>query len=282
MAGALRQGLYATVLDQHPEGGRPRIAFCHGLFGQGKNWTTVAKQLSDDYAVTLIDMPNHGRSDWTDELSYPALADRLAGFLADADGGEKWNVVGHSMGGKIAMALALRHPDLVQRLCVVDIAPVDYRGKSEFDRYADAMRSVDLDQLRSRSEADDQLRSAVPDPTVRGFLLQNLRRSAGGSHHAGWHWQMNLRLLGDQLDRLTDWPDPFPGRGNVLPSYPGPTLWVAGADSDYIKPEYAPAMKGLFPRVRSIKIKSARHWVHSEQPEIFVQVLRRFLDQPAS
>ncbi|HEY9294439.1 MAG TPA: alpha/beta fold hydrolase [Microlunatus sp.] len=278
MVHELKHGLYATVLDQHPQEHQPRVAFCHGLFGQGKNWTSVAKQLSDRYAVTLIDMPNHGRSDWTEELSFPELADQLGCYLADAGGEDPWAVVGHSMGGKIAMALALRHPELVQRLCVVDIAPVDYRGKSEFDGYVAAMRSIDLDQLQSRVEADDQLRDGVPNPTVRSFLLQNLRR--GDSDHPGWHWQMNLRLLGDQLDRLTDWPDPFPIGREGRDSYQGPTLWVAGADSDYIRPEYTPTMKRLFPQVRSVKIKGARHWVHSEQPDIFVQVLRRFLGQP--
>lgn len=280
--------LHTTILDDHPGPDRPRIAFCHGLFGHGKNWTTIGKQLATDYSVALIDMPNHGRSPWTDELSYPGMAALLADTLSPSTGsgsgstvsgpgsegsrrGGPWTVVGHSMGGKIAMALALTRPELVARLVVVDIAPVDYHGQSEFRSYIDALRSVDLGTLPSRQAADDQLRDRVPDPTVRSFLLQNLRRGTGAG--AGWHWQMNLRLLADQLEVLGGFPELDTG------PYQGPTLWVGGADSDYIRPEYADTMKRLFPQVHTVKIKNARHWVHSEQPQIFVEVLRNFLSR---
>lgn len=268
-----RARLHGTVLDHHREHPRPRVAFCHGLFGQGKNWTTIGKQLADDYTVALIDMPDHGRSPWTRDLSYPLFADLVADWLRS--NGERWTVVGHSMGGKIAMSLALAHPELVSGLCVVDIAPVDYRGSTEFGRYVAGMRAIDLAALRNRADADDQLADAVPDPKVRSFLLQNLRRGADGTGD-GWHWQMNLQLLGDRLDVLGGWPDQH-GR-----TYPGPTLWVAGAESDYIRDEYAPAMRALFPQVRTVKIKNARHWVHSDQPAVFTAVLRDFLARNAT
>ncbi|GAB3928377.1 alpha/beta hydrolase [Microlunatus endophyticus] len=261
-------GLHSSILDARPGPDRPGIVFCHGLFGQGKNWTTIGRQFAQDYRVALVDMPDHGRSPWTDELSYPAMAALLAADLESS--GRRWTVVGHSMGGKIAMVLALTRPELVEQLVVVDIAPVDYGGRGEFLQYADAMRAIDLAALESRQSADDQLRAAVPDSTVRGFLLQNLRRGdrSGGP---GWHWQMNLELLGDHLGVLSGFPDL-----DAAP-YPGPTLWVAGADSDYIRQEHAGRMRQLFPRVRTVTIKNAGHWVHSEQPEIFVDVLRRFL-----
>lgn len=268
-----RSGLFATVLDHHPDRQRPRIAFCHGLFGQGKNWTTVGKQLAEDYRVALIDMPEHGRSPWSDDLSYPGMAERLAGYLDD--GGRPWALVGHSMGGKIAMTLALTRPDLVERLVVVDIAPVDYGGRGEFSRYVEAMQALDLGTLPSRQAADEQLAEKVPDRTVRGFLLQNLRRGGDGSN-TNWHWQMNLRLLGDRLEVLSGFPE------LDTPPYDGPTLWIAGADSDYIGQEHAAAMKKLFPQVRSVKIKNAAHWVHAEQPEIFTEVLRTFLSRTPS
>ena len=285
--------LYTKILDDHPGQDRPRIGFCHGLFGQGKNWTTIGRQLASDYTVALIDMPDHGRSPWTDELTYPGMAALLADTLSPSTSSglestssglestssgpgprssgldKPWTVVGHSMGGKIAMTLALTRPELVDRLVVVDIAPVDYHGQSEFGSYVDALRAVDLGGLGSRQAADDQLRDQVPDPTVRSFLLQNLRR--GTADGAGWHWQMNLQLLGDQLEVLGGFPDL-----DAAP-YEKPTLWVAGADSDYIQPAYAGTMRRLFPQVRTVKIKNARHWVHSEQPEIFIQVLRNFL-----
>lgn len=244
------------------------MLFCHGLFGQGKNWTQVAKQLADRHRVWLADMPNHGRSGWTDDLDYLDLADRVAAVIDPAD---PVTLVGHSMGGKIAMVLALRHPELVQRLCAVDIAPVTYRSRSEFGGYVDAMRGLDLSALERRSDADDRLRAAVPDDGVRGFLLQNLRREGDR-----WRWQQNLRLLGDRLDVLGGWPeDELAG----TPPYDGPVLWVAGADSGYVREEHEPAMRRWFPHQQRVTIKKAGHWVHAEQPQVFVEVLRRFLQQ---
>lgn len=255
--------LHYSVLDHNQAAQHPRIAFLHGLFGQGRNWTTIARRLADDYSSTLIDLPNHGRSDWTSTVSYPAQADQVAKLLTALGGSDDWTLVGHSMGGKIAMALALRHPALVARLCVVDMSPVDYPVQTEFADYVQAMRSIDLTTLSSREAADEQLSTGVPDPNVRAFLLQNLRHAG-----SGWRWQMNLQLLGDQLSTLGGWPhldaEPFPG----------PTLWIAGANSGYVRPEYAPAMRALFPQTRTVRIKGAGHWVHSERPETFLNVLR--------
>ena len=179
-------------------------------------------------------------------------------------------LVGHSMGGKISMLVALRHPELVERLVVVDVAPVPYDHASEFDGYIKAMRAIDLDALKGRSDAEDALREAVPNPTVRGFLLQSLRRD--GDH---WRWYLNLELLGRDLDAITDWPEAE--LAGTAP-YDGPVLWVGGADSAYVHADYAAAMDRWFPRNRRVTIKGAGHWVHSEQPEVFVEVLRRFLD----
>lgn len=258
--------LHVLTQDDQPEAGHHRVAFLHGLFGQGRNWNTIARRLSDRYAVSLIDLPNHGRSDWTTTLSYPEQADQVADVLSRIGGQDPWTVVGHSMGGKIAMMLALRHPALLQRLCVVDIAPVSYPGQRDFAVYIEAMRSLDLDTLPSREAADRQLAAAVPSASVRAFLLQNLRRDG-----TGWRWQMNLALLGDHLDTLGGWPEP-----DAAP-YPGPTLWIAGAESDYVRTEYEPIMRGWFPQLRTVRVKGAGHWVHSEQPDTFGQVLEKFL-----
>lgn len=241
----------------------PPVAFLHGLFGQGKNWTTLAKQLSGDRQVILIDMPNHGRSAWTAGVSYPDMAEAVAEVLADHG---PTAVVGHSMGGKIAMALALQRPELVERLCVVDISPVDYQGLTSFGKYVHGMRALDLDQLTDRTAADVGLQPYVEDATVRGFLLQNLRRDG-----QSWRWQMNLQVLGDQLDVLAGWPQ------IAADPYQGKVLWLAGQNSHYIQPEYADPMHALFPRARLVTIKKAGHWVHSEQPEAFLATLRMFL-----
>ena len=241
-----------------------RVVFCHGLFGQGRNWTQAAKALSTEHRVLLLDMPNHGRSPWTETFDYLELADLVGAELGD----EPVALVGHSMGGKIAMCLALRHPELVDRLAVVDVAPVAYPSGREFVGYIETMQGLDLASLGSRSEAEDALREAVPNPVVRSFLLQNLRRSDDG-----WHWQLNLDLLGDSMPGLTGWPAEALGEA----TYDGPVLWVGGADSDYIADEHAEEMDRRFPRNRRVLVKGAGHWVHSEQPEVFLEVLKRFL-----
>ena len=248
----------------------PRVVLLHGLFGQGRNFTGVAKALADRSRVLLVDLPNHGRSGWTAEVSYPAMADQLADLLEQTSNGQPWAVVGHSMGGKVAMTLALNRPQLVERLCVVDISPTPSRTVTSFDRYVAALRSIDLGSLTGRADADAELSAWVPEASIRGFLLQNLRREGSGAA-ATWRWQMNLEVLGDQLDTIGGWPD------LDVAAYPGPVLWLAGADSGYVTQDDVPLMRALFPRVRLVRVKGAGHWVHSDQPEVFVATLRRFL-----
>jgi pimeloyl-ACP methyl ester carboxylesterase len=258
----------------------PRIVFVHGLFGQGKNWTTIAKGLSDDHRVTLFDLPNHGHSPWSDRVDYQDMADMLAGELEAM--GEPVTLVGHSMGGKVAMLLALRRPELLRALVVVDIAPSEYplsggrtddpdEEASPFADYIAAMRALDLGSLRTRQDADDALRNAVPSRMVRSFLLQSLVREGLGTG-GGWRWRLNLELLERDLGNLRSFPPIPPGT-----HFDGPVLWVAGADSTYVLPEDRPRMDALFPATRLVRIKNSGHWVHSEQPEVFLETLRRFL-----
>jgi esterase len=258
-------GLFSTQLGSSG----PRVVFLHGLFGQGKNWTTIAKDLSDAARVTLVDLPNHGQSPWTDHFSYPEMAAQVAELLWVQGGDDQWAVIGHSMGGKVAMTLALHQPELVARLCVVDVSPVTTAEITDFDTFVRGMRAIDLETLPDRRDADAQLATYVSDPSIRGFLLQNLRRDNSASN--GWRWQMNLAMLGDHLAEMSDWPD------LRAQPYNGPVLWLAGAESPYIQPEYAAAMRALFPRVQLVTIKGAGHWVHSEQPQVFLAIMRRFL-----
>jgi len=244
-----------------------RILFLHGLFGQGRNWTQIAKAFTDRHRVTLVDLPHHGRSPWQDEFDYLAVADDVAALL---DRSDPVALVGHSMGGKVAMLVALRHSELVARLCVVDIAPVAYPSAREFSGYVDALKAMDLKRIATREEADHALEAAVPQVTVRAFLLQNLRRDAA----SGWRWQANLDTLGRDLDEIAGWPA---DRLDGTPPYQGPVLWVAGQNSAYVQDAYAEEMDRWFPRNRRVTVKGAGHWVHSEQPDIFVEVLRRFL-----
>jgi pimeloyl-ACP methyl ester carboxylesterase len=259
---SMSSGLHTTSIGDH---GSP-VVFCHGLFGQGRNWTQIGKALAVDHRVLLVDLPHHGRSPWTERFDYLDIADRVAGLMSADD---PVTLVGHSMGGKVAMILALRHPDLVERLCVVDVAPVAYDRMSEFAGYVEAMRGLDLDALAQRGDADAALEEAVPNPTVRGFLLQNLRRDGDG-----WRWQVNLDVLGEDLHAVGGWPE---DRLGDVTSYTRPVLWVGGETSDYVREEHAPAMDRWFPHNRRVTVKGAGHWVHSEQPEVFLEVLRRFI-----
>jgi len=265
MTGTGSEDLFSTSLGTTG----PRVVFLHGLFGQGRNWTTIAKALAGQARVLLVDLPNHGRSAWTEQFSYPDMADRVADLLQRMGDGEAYAVVGHSMGGKVAMTLALHHPTLVARLAVVDVSPAPTAEISHFARYVEGMRSLDLGTLSDRTAADRHLAPYVPDPGIRSFLLQNLRRDPG--RDGGWRWQMNLSLLGDHLAAMGSWTDPD------ADPYPGPVLWLAGARSGYVRPDYAPAMRALFPRVRLVTVKDAGHWLHSDRPDVFLSVIRRFL-----
>lgn len=257
----------------------PRVVFVHGLFGQGRNWTTIAKGLADRRRVVLVDLPNHGHSPWSDQVNYLDMAERLADELASY--GEPVTLVGHSMGGKVAMALALQRPELLRGLVVVDIAPVEYplsggrtddpdEEASPFAAFIAAMRAIDLNRLSSRQEADEALAPAVRSRMVRGFLLQNLEREGT----TGWRWRLNLPVLERDLDRLRGFPDPAPGA-----RFDGPVLWLAGANSHYVLDRDRARMDELFPQTRLVRVKNAGHWVHSEQPEIVLETLRRFLDR---
>jgi len=248
------------------ESGQP-VVFLHGLFGQGRNFTQVAKALTPEFRSLLLDLPNHGRSAWTEDFDYAATADLVAehlrgGFAADGP----VHVVGHSMGGKVAMLLALRHPDLVDRLVVADIAPASGGSLGEFAHLLDSLAAIDLSTLTRRGEADERLAERVHDARVRGFLLQNLR--ADGDT---FRWQANLDLLRRDLPTIGGFPDVGDG------TFDHPVLWVAGDRSDYVRPEHGPQMRRLFPRTTLVTLKGAGHWVHSEQPEAFVSALRTFL-----
>src|SRR3712207_5913189 len=197
--------------------------------------------------------------------------------------GEPVTLVGHSMGGKVAMTLALRRPELLRALVVVDIAPVDYplqggrtddpdEEASPFAAFIEAMKAMDLGSLASRADADAALQTAVPSRMVRSFLLQSLVREGTGGD--GWRWRLNLDLLGRDLGELRGFPEPPPGA-----TFDGPVLWIAGANSTYVLDEDRPHMDALFPATRLVRIKNAGHWVHSEQPEVFLETLRRFLER---
>ncbi len=236
--------------------------FLHGLLGQGKNWSTIAKLLLPASSL-LVDLPDHGRSPWSEDVSYESMADAVADLLRDLGEPTPVTLVGHSMGGKVAMLVALAHPELVGRLAVVDISPAE-RHAMEFVRYLDAMLAIDLSAITTRADADARLLDAAPDPVVRGFLLQGLQRT-----DTGWAWQPNLPGLRRGVARIGGWPA-------VRGTYEGPVLWMGGDRSDYVTRDELPAMRALFPRVRLVVVKGAGHWVHADQPTVVADTLRQW------
>lgn len=239
------------------------LVIVHGLFGSARNWGVIAKRLSDRGPVLAVDQRNHGESPWAAPHDYPAMAADLAEVVA-AHGGRA-DVIGHSMGGKAAMVLALRHPDMVRRLLVADIAPVGYDHSQM--QYIDAMRAVDLAGVEKRADAVAQLaRLLDDDPVLPSFFTQSLDVGAR-------RWRLNLDQLATDMPRILGFP-------KIDGSFPGTTLFLSGARSDYVLPEHRPRIRTLFPRARFAKLAGAGHWLHAEKPREFEASARAFLDAP--
>lgn len=262
----------------------PRIAFCHGLFGQGRNWMQIAKAVSGPSGTQaralLVDLPDHGRSPWSGSFSFEGYAAQLADTLSAAAPGERWTLVGHSLGGKTAMVAALQHAELIERLCIVDIAPKSYGDLHRFRGYIEGMQRMPLSQLASRADADEwYAREVEPDPGVRAFLLQNLRRE--GDH---WRWQANVELFAADAAQgnasvIADWPTAAVAG---CAAYPGPVVWLRGGESEYITDADVETMRTYFPRVRQVTVKGAGHWVHADRPGVVVETITRLLRAPLS
>ncbi|MQQ09949.1 alpha/beta fold hydrolase [Epibacterium sp. SM1979] len=239
---------------------QPPLLIVHGLYGSARNWGVIAKRLSDTRQVIAVDQRNHGFSPWTATHSYPELAADLAEVI-QAHGGQM-DVLGHSMGGKAAMTLALQHPELVRRLLVADIAPVAY-SHSQI-QFITAMRTVDLATLERRSDAEAQLSAAGVDPALQSFFTQSL-------DIPNKRWRLNLDTLEAEMPKVLSFPDAVSGQ------WSGPALFLSGANSDYVQPEHRPRIKSLFPNAKFAKIPGAGHWLHAEKPREFEAAARMFL-----
>ncbi|MCV2447032.1 alpha/beta fold hydrolase [Paracoccus sp. DMF] len=251
-----------NMIETGVDSSLPPVLLAHGLFGSGRNLGGLARRLAETRRVISVDMRNHGDSFHDPDHSYPALAQDLARVI-EASGG-KADVLGHSMGGKAAMTLALTRPERVRRLVVMDIAPFAY-GHSQTD-LVDAMQAVDLTGLRLRSDADARLAAHVSDPGVRAFLLQSLDLKADPPR-----WKFNLDALRDQMPLLVGWPEIAPG------GFDGPALFLAGAESDYCRAPQAEAIRRHFPQAEIRVIERAGHWLHADRPAEVAAAVEAFL-----
>lgn len=237
---------------------RPDLLIAHGLFGSGRNWGVISKRLSDERKITAVDMRNHGLSPWYNSHKYEELAEDLAEVIGDA----QVDVLGHSMGGKAAMVLALNYPEKINKLIVADIAPIAYQGIDLAP--IKAMRGVDLSRVERRSDALGQMQGVAEE--LKSFLLQSLDIGRKA-------WRLNLDVLESQMALIRGFPD-MSGK-----QFPGEVLFLTGATSDYMLPDYREVTKALFPKAKFAKIPGAGHWLHAEKPREFEAAVRAFLNR---
>ncbi len=251
-------------LIRHPaqaETGRPPLVIAHGLFGSGRNWGVIARRLADAREVVAVDMRNHGESPRQPTQGYAEMAADIAEVIRHLGG--RADVLGHSMGGKAAMMLALTDGELVNRLVVADIAPVAYMH-DQVPNVA-AMRSVPLDRIRTRADADAALALRIDDPALRAFFLQSLDLRSDPPQ-----WRLNLDVLEAEMPQIVGWPD-------VDGKFEGPALFLSGAESGYVRPQNREAITALFPAARFARLAGAGHWLHAEKPREFEETVRVFL-----
>ncbi len=240
----------------------PPIVILHGLLGFFDNWQTIARALADNYWVITPDLRNHGRSPHADTHTYGEMSQDVLSLL-DQLGIPSATLMGHSMGGKVAMQLALDHPERIDRLVVIDMAPTAASGGHETIFHA--LLHLDLQHLRTREEADARLKEHIPDTAVRQFLLKNLTRHSDGS----FAWKMNLPVLWKYYSDILS-------AVNGVP-FAKPALFVRGGNSNYIRPDDEAVIRQLFPRAQIETIVGAGHWVHADKPQELLALLRSFL-----
>lgn len=240
--------------------GQPPLVIAHGLFGSARNWGVISKRLSDLRDVVAVDLRNHGGSPHRSPHNYDEIAADLAAVIEDLGG--QADLLGHSMGGKAAMMLALTQPAKVRKLIVADIAPVAYAH--DHTNHIEIMRNLDLTDITRRSEADARLAAVLPDPGLRAFFLQSLDLSNGPS------WKLALDILERDMDKIIGWPD-------VSGQFTGPALFVAGEASDYLTEAHHAKIVSHFSEATFHTIPGAGHWLHAEQPRAFVDVISQFL-----
>jgi pimeloyl-ACP methyl ester carboxylesterase len=240
--------------------GKP-LMILHGLFGFSDNWQTHAKKLAEYYRIILVDLRNHGRSDWSDDFSYDIMADDVI-ELAESLDLEEMILVGHSMGGKVAMHLAAKREDLLEKLVIVDMGIKGY--PMHHDHIIEGIKSVQLNGISARREAEEQLSKHIDSNGIRQFLLKNMYWKEKGQ----LAWRMNVDVLERAMPEIL--------KGFEAPEIFTPTLFLRGALSNYVLDDDLPKIEAQFPDMELVTIENAGHWVHAEAPNEFQEALLGF------
>ena len=254
------------------------IVIVHGLYGSSDNWLTVAKKLSANYKVFMIDQRNHGRSPNSEEHSYEAMKNDLVEFF-DQQKIEKAILMGHSMGGKTTMCFAADYPERIEKLIVVDIAPKDYFLLNDESQYylhnniLRAMLELDFSRIESRKQVEDFLNERIDSTQIVQFLLKNVHRNKENHHY---EWRLNVPVLYDNLDEIIKGVNAY-WFDDRLPISNYPVLFIKGANSNYILPEDFASIRRIYPEAEIVQIPDAGHWLHAEQPQLFMEAVLNFL-----
>ena len=251
------------MLNHKTFGSGPNLVILHGLFGMLDNWQTLARKWAEDYTVTLLDLRNHGRSFHADAMNYALMAEDVATFL-EAQDIHQCYLLGHSMGGKVAMQTALTYPDLVLKLIVVDIAPRRYRPGHN-DVFA-ALEAFDPAEVTDRKMAAELMSTYVSNPGIQLFLLKNLARDGDA-----FKWRMNLPAIKAAYDQLIG------GIGQPGDTFPRPALFLRGGKSGYVEDDDLPLIEELFPQATLATVEGAGHWVHAEKPAELMTTVSTFI-----
>lgn len=244
------------------ESQNPAVILLHGLFGSAANLGMVARGLAPHFSVFSLDLPNHGQSPRSDSMSYPTMAADVAAFITEHQLGP-CHVLGHSMGGKVAMQLALQQPQLIDKLVVADIAPVDY--PSHHEHILAGLDAVAQQRPSDRKQADTILAAIVEEAGVRAFLLKSWQRTETGE----WDWLINREAVRRNYAKL--------GAANVGQPYAGEALFIKGSESNYVQEKHLDQLLTLFPQAKLKVIEGTGHWLHAEKPELFNKLVLRFL-----
>jgi esterase len=243
--------------------GKP-LFILHGLFGSADNWQTIGKHLAEYFTVYFIDLRNHGQSPWSNDWNYEVMAEDLLELMQD-EGLDKVNLLGHSMGGKTAMQFAVRYPQKVEKLVVVDIGPKKYPTTNQF--VVDAIEQFNTHIVSSRKEAEQVMSQFIEEQGVRQFLLKNLQ----WDDNQKLSWKFNYEVIKQNINRVSD-ATPIPDNPIEIP-----TLFVKGEKSDYIFPSDIKLITAIFPKAHLETIPGAGHWVHADKPQEFLKIVAEFL-----